>query len=145
MLIVYTIFKKRRFPQQAPLHTFSEPGYSICFKGSWFVANLFLAWRLTIFFKWILKLKFFLKQVKHKFSKLQVGPMSLRCKFMKTKNARMGKGRGGSKIFLVTFLPNSKLFCFKNKSPLFFYRFYSFIRKSQARNLFYFLGNITRL
>lgn len=67
--------------------------------------------------------------------------MSLRCKFVKTKNARMGKGRGSAKIFLVTFLPYSRLFCFKNRSPLFFYRFYSFIRKSQSDRLFYFLGN----
>lgn len=71
--------------------------------------------------------------------------MSLRCKFIKTKNARMGKGRGGSKSFLVTFMPQAKLFQFKKRGPLFFYRFYSFIRKSQSNLLNYFLDNNQRL
>ena len=126
------IFKKRRTPQHASLHVFRETRYRVTPKDGWFVTTLFLAWRISVFFKWILKLKFFLKQIRYKFSKIQISPMELKCKYVKTKNARMGKGRGGSRTFLVSFTPYSKLLKFKNRTPLFFYRFHSFIRKSQS-------------
>jgi hypothetical protein len=128
-------------PQKADNHSFLETGCGVKCKGNWFVSNAFIAWRVSIFFKWVLKLKFFFKQIRYRFSKIQIGPMHLRVKFLKTKNARMGKGRGGAKTFLISFIPHSRLFRFKNRSPLFFYRFYSFIRKTQASFIVYFLGN----
>ena len=46
-------------------------------------------------------------------------PLVFRQKNLKTKNSRMGKGKGGSKTFFVTFFAGSPVFRFKDK-PLFF-------------------------
>jgi len=70
--------------------------------------------------------------------KIQVAPLNIRLKFLKTKNSRMGKGKGGSKSFFIFFLAGSPLFRFKEKTLLFFIKFFSFLKKSIS-NILYFL------
>ena len=129
------MFKKKRLPQKGLLFHFKQVHANCNLKKNWFVSSFFFAWRVSIFFKWILRLKFILKKFRYKFLKIQVAPLLVRLKFLKTKNSRMGKGKGGSKSFFIFFFAGSPLFRFKEKTFYFFFKFLSFLKKFLTRTL----------
>jgi len=127
------MFKKRRLPQQAPYIKSMSPPARPTSRSHWFMSNSFIAWRVTIFFKWILKLKFFLRQSKLRLTRVQVASLDLSLKILKTKNSRMGKGRGSAKTFFVCFRPGSPILSLRGRSLNFFLRLHRFFRKTMAK------------
>lgn len=62
-------------------------------------------------------------------------PLVFRLKHLKTKNSRMGKGKGGSKTFFIIFHSGYPVFKFKEKPIFFFIKLQSFLQKSLAKFL----------
>lgn len=132
-------FKKRRLPQWKPSSQFFPKKLTVSskLKNESLVSHRISFVRLSVFFKQILKLKFYFKLFRSRYTKIYASPLLVSCKFLKTKNARMGKGKGPSRTFFITFFPHKPLLNFLGKSALFFSAFDSFLKKRLFQFFFF--------
>ena len=124
-------FKKRRLPQWKPFSQFFPKKLTITstLKNGSLTSHRTSFVRLSVFFKQILKLKFYFKLFCARYTKVYASPLLVSFRFLKTKNARMGKGKGPSRTFFIAFFPHKPLLNFLGKGFLFFSAFDSFLKK----------------
>lgn len=124
-------FKKRRLPQWKPFSQFFPKKLAInsTLKNGSLTSHRTSFVRLSVFFKQILKLKFYFKLFCARYTKVYASPLLVSFRFLKTKNARMGKGKGPSRTFFIAFFPHKPLLNFLGKGFLFFSAFDSFLKK----------------
>ena len=132
-------FKKRRTPQLKLRSEFFliKPTINATYKVNSLVSSRTFKTKLSVFFKQILKLKFFLKFFLIKQSKVYANAMVISLQTLKTKNARMGKGKGPTKVFFICFFPQRAFITFLGKSSLFFTAFASFLQKRLFQFFFF--------